>query len=311
MDTRRVRNFLAVVDAGSIARAAVTLHIAQPALSAQMRQLEEFAGCALLVRSARGVSPTAMGLEFCRKGAELLSLADQLQHLGRDMAKVPEGPITIGLPTSVANMLSMPLVETVVERFPRVQLGLLESTSADLGEQLLQGRIDLAVLFADNLTSGMRHDALLEEDLFVVSASRMPDEVALSTLHDLPLVMPARPNSVRLLLDKACSQRGVMPRILAEISSPYTMLQLARAGRGATVLPWSMLAHADLRGLWAARILSPRLTRTLCVAADAQVVESSRLQAIREVVSELLRSLVTRSEWRGARIKRRAVRTSG
>ncbi len=304
MDTRRIRNFIAVVEAGSIARAAAMLHIAQPALSAQMRQLEEMVGSPLLSRSAKGVAPTAVGLAFVRKGAELLQLAEQLGTLGRDMAAEPEGPVTVGLPTSVANMLSMPLVQAVVQRHPRIALGLLENTSAGLGELLAQGRLDVAVLFADNLTAGMQHQAVLEDDLFVVGAAPLPEETPLATLHERALVMPARPNSVRLLLDKACAQRGIRPRMLAEISSPHTMLQLARAGLGTTVLPWSMLAHERMDGLHAARIMAPRLTRTICIATDAQRVESRRVLAVRDLVGELLRAMVGRSEWRGARVKR-------
>ena len=304
MDTRRIRNFIAVVDAGSIARAATMLHIAQPALSAQMKQLEDMVGGSLLTRSAKGVIPTALGAALCREGSILLEQAERLRTLGRDMADEPEGHVNVGLPTSVANMLSMELVQAVVKRHPRIQLGLLESTSAGLGDQLVQRKLDVAVLFSDNLTADMRHESVLEEDLYVVDATPMPEEVPLSALHGLAMVMPARPNSVRLLLDKACSQRGVVPHILAEVSSPYTMLQLARAGQGATVLPWSMLARERMQGLHAARILSPRLTRTICIGTDARHAEPNRVVAVRCVVRELLQVLVTRSEWRGARLKR-------
>lgn len=306
MDIRRIRNFIAVVEAGSIARAAVMLHIAQPALSAQMRQLEEMVGSPLLSRSAKGVVPTAVGLAFGRKGAELLRLAEGLQSLGRDMAGEPEGHVNVGCPTSVANMLSMPLVQATLQRYPGVQLGLVESTSAGLGELLTQGRLDVAVLFADNLQAGMQHEAVLEEDLFVVGAQPVPDETTLAALQGVALVMPARPNSVRLLLDKACAQRGIAPRMLAEISSPHTMLQLARAGLGSTVLPWSMLSGEHMEGLHASRIMAPRLTRTICLATSTQLPESGRVRAVRDLVRELLHQLVQRSEWVGARLKRPA-----
>ena len=304
MDTRRIHNFIAVVEAGSIARAAVALHIAQPALSAQMRQLEDMVGSPLLSRSAKGVVPTAVGLEFGRKGQELLRLADGLKSLGRDMAAEPEGHVNVGCPTSVSTMLAMPLVQAVQQRHPRIELGLMESTSADLGELLTQGRLDVAVLFADNLTAGLQHEAVLQEDLFVVGTAPMPDETTLSALRGLALVMPAKPNSVRLLLDKACTQRGIALRILAEISSPHTMLQLARAGLGATVLPWSMLGAERMDGLHASRIVAPRLTRTICLATSARVPEAGRVQAVRNLVRELLHQLVQRSEWGGARLVR-------
>lgn len=307
MDTRRIRNFIAVVEAGSIARAAAMLHIAQPALSAQMRQLEEMVGKPLLTRSVKGVVPTPLGQAFKAKGAEWLRQSEGLRLLGRDFADEPEGHVNVGLPTSVANMLSMQLVQAVVQRCPRVELGLIESTSAGLGEQLGDGRLDVAVLFADNLTAGMQQHAVLEEDLFVVGTAPLPLEVPLATLHGLDLVMPARPNSVRLLLDKACNQRGIRPHILAEVSSPHTMLQLARAGLGAAVLPWSMLTNEKMAGLHAARIMSPRLTRTICVAtAVGEAPQPSRILAVRAMLQELMQELVLRSDWRGARLKKSA-----
>ncbi|RYF35789.1 MAG: LysR family transcriptional regulator, partial [Comamonadaceae bacterium] len=241
MDIRHIRNFIAVVEAGSIARAAVSLHIAQPALSAQMRQLEETLACQLLVRSSKGVTPTAAGMELGKRGRGALDAFETLRLVGRDMAAAPSGPVKVGLPASVGTMLSIPLVEAVVRLYPGIELGLLEATSAGLGELLVQGKLDLAVLFEDNLIATMQHEAILEEDLFVVSAASGRDEIPLAALHGMPLVMPARPNSVRLLLDNACARKGVVPRIVADISSPHSMLQLARAGIGATVLPWSMV----------------------------------------------------------------------
>ncbi|RYY72561.1 MAG: LysR family transcriptional regulator [Comamonadaceae bacterium] len=308
MDTRRVSNFIAVVDMGSIARAAVALHIAQPALSAQMRQLEEMVGSPLLTRGAKGVVPTAAGLAFYDKGVDLLRVADGLRMVARDIAEDPEGKVVVGCPTSVGNMLAAPLVHAVVERHPRIELGLLESTSADLGEHLTQGRLDVAVLFADNLTMGMNHQRVLEEDLFIVGSRPMKEETALSALHGMALVMPARPNSVRLLLEKACAQRGIAPRILAEISSPHTMLQLARSGLGATVLPWSTLAAQRMDALYASRIVAPRLTRSIALATSAKVPETRRVQVVRDLVRDIMRGLVERSEWQGARVGRPARR---
>ncbi|MDO9403984.1 MAG: LysR substrate-binding domain-containing protein [Polaromonas sp.] len=302
MDIRHIRNFLAVVEAGSIARAAVSLHIAQPALSAQMRRLEDTLGCQLLVRSSKGVTPTAAGMELGKRGRGALDAFATLRLVGRDMAAAPSGPVKVGLPASVGTMLSIPLVEAVVRLYPGIELGLLEATSADLGELLVRGKLDLAVLFEDNLIATMQHEAILEEDLFVVSADMDREEIPLAALHGLPLVMPARPNSVRLLLDKACTRKGVVPRIVAEISSPHSMLQLAQAGIGATVLPWSMVGGQWPANLHAARIVSPTLTRTLCLAGTAAGQDSPRNLAMRTLLRDILQRLVA-SHWTGARLK--------
>ena len=306
MDIRRVRNFITVVEAGSIARAAASLHIAQPALSAQMRHLEESLDCQLLIRSSKGAVATAVGMELCRRGREVLLTFDSLRSLGRDITSAPAGHVTVGCPASVGAMLAVPLVEAVIKRFPKIELGLLESTSTDLGEHLAQGRLDIAVLFEDNVIAGMQHEAVIDEDLFVVGDGHDRDEIALAALDGQPLVMPARPNSVRLLLDRACARKGVVPRIVAEVSSPYSMLQLARAGIGATVLPWSMVGGKRPANLGAARIVSPTLTRTICLARQSSVPDTPGVIAVRNLIRDTLRKLVTSSKWTGARLKSRS-----
>lgn len=294
---------MAVIEAGSIARAAETLHLAQPALSAQMRQLEESLECHLLLRSSKGVVPTAAGMELIKRGKEVLRAFDTLRMIGRDMAAAPSGPVTIGLPASVGAMVSVPLVEAVVKRYPCIELSLLESTSADLGVQLAQGRLDITVLFEGNVVTSMQYEAVLEENLFVVGAACDRDSFALAALHDLPLVMPARPNSIRLILDRACAMNAITPRIVAEISSPHSMLQLARAGIGATVLPGSMLNEKKSAPLSTARIISPSLTRTICLASNSSVPDSPRVTAVRNLLRETLEKLVLSRKWPGARLK--------
>lgn len=299
MDSRRIRNFIAVVEAGSIARAAAALHIAQPALSAQMKQMEEALGSELLSRSSKGIAPTAAGLELVRRGKMLLQMFDAVQSIGHDMAASPQGLVTVGLPASVAAVLAVPLMHALTGRYPGIELGLLESTSADLGRQLVSGRLDIAVLFDDVLTAGMRHEALFDEDLFIVSAEGTTDEIPIARLRELPLVMPARPNSMRLLLDKACGQRGFMARVIAEISSPYTMLQLAQAGLSATILPGTIVGRGLPANLRAMRIVTPRLTRTVCLATHAATPLSARVSAVQDLVRQTLRDFVV-AERQGA-----------
>src|SRR5258706_8448270 len=127
MDFRRLKNFVTVVETGSIARAAQVLHIAQPALSVQMRQMESLAGCQLLSRSSRGVIPTATGLEFCRRAKETLKMLDTLCGIGQENASSPSGHVVIGTAASAAHMIAVPLVNAVRERYPGITLELLES----------------------------------------------------------------------------------------------------------------------------------------------------------------------------------------
>jgi LysR family nitrogen assimilation transcriptional regulator len=288
MDFRRLQNFLTVVETGSIARAAQQLHIAQPALSVQMRQLESLAGCQLLSRSSRGVVPTPNGLEFCRRAKEALKLVEGLRGIGQEPASSPAGHVVVGTPASTSSLIAVPLVSALRERYPAITVELLEPPGAYLGEMLLRGRVDIALLVGEYLSSGMQVMRVLEEDLFVAGLPDARGEVDLRQLDGARLVMPARPNSLRTLFDRACAERGVSPQVVAEVSSPYTMLQLVRAGLGATLLPLSMLREAEVEALPVTRLVNPRLKRPISVATAIDAPQSPQLLAVKGLLLEAL-----------------------
>ena len=187
-------------------------------------------------------------------------MLEALRGIGREQASLPCGHVVIGTAASVAAMVAVPLVKLARERFPGITLELLESPGAYLGEMLLRGRVDIALLVGDYSGAGMHVEQVAEEDLFVIgmpqteAEAETEAEVNLQRLDGVRLVMPARPNSLRTLFDRACSERGVTPQVVTEASSPHTMVQLVRAGLGATVLPLSMLGargpRSCPRGAW-------------------------------------------------------------
>jgi LysR family nitrogen assimilation transcriptional regulator len=301
MDLRRLKNFVTIVETGSIARAAQILHVAQPALSVQMRQLESLTGCQLLSRSSRGVVPTPIGLEFCRRAKETLRMLEGLRDIGSEHASLPSGRVLIGTAASVAAMVAVPLVQAARERYPGITLELLESPGIYLGEMLLRGRIDIALMAGEYSASGMHVEQVAQEDLFVVGLPGAQAEVDLQCLDGMRLVMPARPNSLRTLFDRACAGRGVAPHVVTEVSSPYTMLQLVRAGLGATVLPSSMLGGTHPCELTAARLVNPVLTRPITLATALEAPQSPQLLAVKALMLSVLEQQAGSDEWSGVR----------
>lgn len=301
MDTRRLKNFLTVAELGSISRAADALHIAQPALSSQIHQLEETVGCQLLSRSSRGVVPTVAGLEFCKRAATALKHMESLVSLGKELTSAPSGHVVVGMPVSAGALLSVPLVKLATERFPDLSLGIDESPSVMLGELLLRGKLDVAVLFSENVIKGMQAISMVEEDLFAVGVPRCGSEVELSALAREPMVIPARPNSLRAALDGACRKAKLNLRVAAEVTSPHTMMQLAMAGVGSAVLPWSTIADTPEALLPRARIVNPTLTRTLAVAVATEAPLSPAILAVKQMLLETVTTLVDSGRWRGAK----------
>lgn len=301
MDLRRLKNFLTILELGSISRAADALHIAQPALSAQVRQLEQAAGCQLLSRSSRGVVATEAGLEFRRRAVAALRHLESLRSLDSEGTATPSGPVVVGMPVSAGAMLSVPLVKAARERFPDLALGLDESPSVQLGELLLRGKLDVAVLFSDNVIKGMQAVTVIEEQLFAVGMGNADPEIALRSLARRPMVLPARPNSLRKVLDVACAAARIELQVVAEVTSPHTMLQLAMAGLGVAVLPWSTIAAVPEAVVPRARIKAPVLSRKLAVAVASDAPLSPALRAVQSLLVETMQGLVASGQWQGAR----------
>src|SRR5471032_3655048 len=117
MDLRQLRYFVKVVECTNITRASEALHIAQPAISQQIRNLEADLGMQLLERSVQGVVPTAAGQTLYRHAIELLRQADGTRGLLRQDAEYPQGKVSVGIPSRNKRMLAIPLARTIKSRY--------------------------------------------------------------------------------------------------------------------------------------------------------------------------------------------------
>lgn len=244
MELRQLESLVAIVEGGSFSRAAVTLNLAQPSLSRQIRLLEQELGQRLLVRTGRGVSLSAAGEAFIVHARSMLDSARRARDAMQDLGDNPGGRITVGMPPRVALGLSVPLVRGFRQRFPRAVITVLEGLSLSLRESLVAGRLDLALLFDPLPSPQLSYEPLMRERLLLVAPprSRLPARVALTALAGYDMVLPSPPNAIRELLDGVLGPRGITLNILAEVGAVQTVLALVREGVGCTVLPESALA---------------------------------------------------------------------
>src|ERR1700709_1661835 len=129
MQFRQLRYFVKIVEAGSFSRAAATIHVAQPALSQQIAELEERMGILLLQRSARGVRPTAAGEVLYKEASAILRQLEQLPGIVRSSSATPEGAVTIGIASSLAPALAGPFIESCRKALPKITLRFTDGTS--------------------------------------------------------------------------------------------------------------------------------------------------------------------------------------
>ena len=307
MELRQLKYFIGIVDAGSVTRAAQHLHIAQPALSAQIVNLETELGVQLLVRSVRGVTCTKAGLTFYKHAQQILRQCSQAFAATRNSGDDLSGKVSVGMPSSVGSLAGIALLERVASAYPQIRLQLTDSPSAYLTELLLRGRLDIAILFTGEPLKGLVAEELFTESLLLIQKAgsanpdELPDDVPLAEVARLKLVLPIHPNALRVQVDAAFASLGLKPDLSAEINSMNILAQVAASGVAATINSWSTVARElDAGLLQAQRIVEPEITRTLAICRS----DSAPLSGATEVVYSQLQSLMAelaQQGWRGAR----------
>jgi LysR family nitrogen assimilation transcriptional regulator len=297
VNLRRLKYFVKIVDIGSLTQAADVLHIAQPALSQQLATLEGEVRQQLLVRTKRGVTPTEAGKVLYRHAQLILRQCEQarvdMSAAGRGLT----GAVSVGLaPGTAAAALALPLMRTVRARHPGILPYLNENYGTTLSELIMNGRMDLAVLYGGKVTvHGLAFLPLLQEQLFLVGPSSMPtppEDVPLEALGEIDLYLPRPYNIVRKLVDEAFMSAGMVPRVVAEIESAITLTAVVGDGLGATILPESMARMVvSSAGAWQCRIVDPTIEAPLALCQSDHLPLSEPAQAVKEILLELVAAL--------------------
>lgn len=172
MELRSLRYFVAIVDAGSLTRAAGALYVAQPALTAQVKQLESEFGVQLLERSHAGVVPTAAGLQLYQEAIRLLADAEALRLRIGKPAGEPEGSVTIAFPGLLVPSLAGRLLMRVADRYPRIRVYLIDGISLVTQRAVQDGRADFGLLIDPPALAGLSVDPLAQEAIYLVGLDR-------------------------------------------------------------------------------------------------------------------------------------------
>ncbi|RPH44490.1 MAG: LysR family transcriptional regulator [Burkholderiales bacterium] len=287
MDLRALRYFVCVVDAGSLSRAAGVLFVAQPALTAQVKRLEDEFGVLLLERSHAGVRPTAAGQRLYEDAVRLLAEADALRGRVLRPAGEPEGTVTLAFPGLLVPVLLGPLLVRIRERHPRIRVFVLDSVSLGVQEAVRDGRADFGLLVdppqVQWLTlrpvaseaiyfAGVDRDGAVRERLRAPGAGRRaaraaagePDEatIRLTDAVRFPLVMQSRRFAIRRQAQEAAASLGLRLDVVHEHDSASVIRALQRSGAGFTFTPGCAVPVRETDPTRVrARIVEPELRR--------------------------------------------------
>lgn len=298
------------MEQGSFSKAAATLHIAQPALSLHVRNMEAELGTALLFRGPRGVVTTEAGdilMRHARAIVDKFAVArDEIR--GNDAA--PAGEVRLGLPGTISQILSVPLIIEARRRFPQIQLRIAEAMSGFVLEWIKELRIDLAVLYIPVEDRALVSTAVLTEKLWLLGPVAAigdlprlpPGAVVYPEVAKLPLILPSVSHGLRELLEKEGADRHVPLNAVVEVDSYANIKGLVEAGLGYSILPFNSIAQEVQSGrLQAWQILLPELKRAIHLVKPTDRPLTRAILAIEALCREVLLDLAVNGKWSGAR----------
>ena len=300
VDLKQLEYFVRVADLGSFTRAAAALNIAQPALSCQVRQLEVELRQTLLLRNGRGATPSEAGKLLLEHSRGILH---QVQRAREELGRVRgalAGRVAIGLPTSFARVLTVPLTRQFRAQMPDASISISEALSTSLQDGLVNGRLDVAVLYNAQRASEIDLLPLTEEELVLVSArppglaeDPPPGPIALRTLAAKPLVIPSRPNAIRMHVEAAMAGIGCRPNIALEIDGVSAILDLVADGAGSALLSRNAVASSIKPSAFLLRaVCDPPLRPRLSIATSALRPTTLTQQATMTLLSKMICDLI-------------------
>lgn len=274
MELRQLRYFVTVVDEAGFTRAAELLHLAQPGLSAQIRQLERELGQPLLDRTGRRVRPTEVGEAVLPFARAALAAVDGVRQTVQEFTGLLRGRVAVGLlPGTLTHAFDLAgMLAAFHAAHPHVEVTLTEDTSDRMLAALRAGELDLSVIGVaqEEPPPGVGLLIVVDEPLVVAAVPEHPlpaghedaTAVPVSALCGHRLISLPRGTGVRTVLDRLCAEAGFRPDIAFEAATPGALARLAANGLGVAVLPRPRTAP----GLRTLRIADPRARGRVALA---------------------------------------------
>lgn len=289
VDIKPLRYFIVLGETLHFGKAAARLHLTQPALSRQLAALEQVLGVRLIERTPRSVSLTAAGQRFHADARAILASLEQAWRNAKSAALGETGTLSIGFTMCAAYSVVPRYARSFATRWPGVGLRLHEVVSNDLARQVIDGRIDAAIMFPGSDDETLASRTILSEPLCVALSrdhplARSRRAVGIAQLAGEPFVLAAEhvASPLRAAIIAHCRSGGFAPKIRMEVQLQQTVLSLVGEGVGVALVPTSMrksqLAGVRFRPLanapkvdqvlaWSRANRNPCLARFLDMAA--------------------------------------------
>lgn len=296
MELRQLRYFVCVAELQSFTKAATRIHIAQPALSRQVKALEEEVGVELLVRTARGVQLTEAGVRLKQLAESILRQIDDLPGNLKEYSGQPFGSIVVGLPPSIAYLIAANLIDICEKNYPLISLRIIENTSVVLRDWLNEGKIDLAVLTDPGHVTSFERIELLQEDMVLIGAPQLfepgVETISFAEAANFPLLIS---HGFRQAIEPWLNAHSIELRYDLLLDSIPIAKEIVQKGRYCSIVPYSMVhAECEKKLLTALTLKEPAILRRLVLANLARKPLSNTVRVIHQLISDHVRRTVTR-----------------
>lgn len=305
MDLQHLQNFLTILDQKSISNAASLIRIAQPALSRQLRALEDEVGAPLLIRHRWGVSPTPAGEVLAEHARDILRRVRTARDAISTLTSSPSGTLAVGVTASMAGLILPPLAMEAQALMPAVSLKLAEGYTQVLHQRLLAGELDVAVIHARERLPSLDTRPLMTEPIVFAGPAglfRPGEAVTMKQVLQHQSLVTAPSGRLRLLYEQAAATAGAAPTRFMEVDSLPALLELLAAGAGVAMLAYSTI-HAGVeagRLSWAH--LAPRpLTRKIVIARPHDRLETPAWLTMADLIWRIVEARAETYRWTLAR----------
>ena len=249
---RHIRYFLAVAEHRNFTRAAEALHVSQPTLSQQIRQLEDTLNVQLLDRSGRTIQLTDAGAAYVRYAQRALQDLEAGKRAIHDVRELSRGSLRLAMTPTFTAYLIGPLLEKYNRRYPNITLNILEMPQDRMETLLTEDALDVGIAFNDTHSPDIETQVLFVEALAMVVGKSHPyaqkrTALTLREFEGEALVLLNEEFATRHYIDRYCRQHGAAPRITMEVNSISAVIELVQRSTLATLLPAAIAReHSEL-----------------------------------------------------------------
>jgi len=296
VDIRQLKYFLVIANSGSFSQAAKKIYVVQSALSHNIAQLEDELGTQLFERHPRGVKLTKAGELLCDYATQILDIVTQAKNeIGNVKSDLKES-IWVGLNYTISQQLMPSLVKRLSDEFPYIKLGIEEDLSAVLIDYLIEGKLDVAVVYNPIGDESFNTIPLFKERVCCIGNAdflgNTSEPIKFSELLKLPMILPRQVDNLKGVISDSNLRKKLSDACIMEVNSLSALLSMLKEGLGCTALSASTISNYSDKGELVVRpIIEPDISRTLNII----YLKHTKNDALLEKISRLIKAHVYES----------------